>query len=84
MNRYGLTDMLSTGLSAVGALNWGLKGFFGFNLVRALFGWSPFLERTIYSLVGLAGAWLGYRFVQRLQRTRATTGAQGAWERTAA
>ncbi len=39
----------------VGAINWGLIGFFDFNLVSALFGDSTLFSRIIYGLVGLCG-----------------------------
>jgi len=47
-------------LSIVGALNWGLIGFFNFNLVTAIFGVSPLggastASRIVYAVVGLAG-----------------------------
>lgn len=43
-------------LVVVGALNWGLVGVAGFDLVAALFGGSgAALSRVVYSLVGLAG-----------------------------
>jgi len=42
-------------LTIIGAINWGLIGFFGFNLVEALFGDGTTLSRIIYSLVGIAG-----------------------------
>ncbi len=41
-------------LVLIGALNWGLVGLFGFNLVEALLGFSPMLERLVYILVGVA------------------------------
>ncbi|WP_071393710.1 DUF378 domain-containing protein [Bacillus tuaregi] len=42
-------------LTIIGAINWGLIGFFGFNLVESLFGDGSTLSRIIYSLVGIAG-----------------------------
>ncbi|MBU8914862.1 DUF378 domain-containing protein [Neobacillus sp. 114] len=43
-------------LVIVGAINWGLIGFFQFDLVAAIFGGqASFLSRVIYSLVGLSG-----------------------------
>ncbi|WP_096156827.1 MULTISPECIES: DUF378 domain-containing protein [Bacillus] len=43
-------------LTIIGALNWGLIGFFGFDLVAAIFGGqNAWLSRIIYSLVGIAG-----------------------------
>lgn len=39
----------------VGAINWGLVGFFKWNLVSTLLGGiSPMLESVVYMLVGLA------------------------------
>ncbi|HLO11665.1 MAG TPA: DUF378 domain-containing protein [Pseudoneobacillus sp.] len=42
-------------LTIIGAINWGLIGFFDFNLVAAIFGTDTALSRIIYGLVGLAG-----------------------------
>lgn len=43
-------------LVIIGALNWGLIGFFGFDLVTFIFGGSMFwLARVIFAVVGLAG-----------------------------
>ncbi|MGL4989711.1 MAG: DUF378 domain-containing protein [Sarcina sp.] len=41
-------------LVIVGALNWGLIGLFGFNLVEAIFGLG-ILSTIIYILVGIGG-----------------------------
>lgn len=41
-------------LTIIGALNWGLVGFFDFNLVAFLFGSMSILSRIIYMLVGLS------------------------------
>lgn len=43
-------------LVIIGAINWGLIGFFTFDLVASLFGGQTAgLSRIIYALVGLAG-----------------------------
>jgi len=43
-------------LVIIGALNWGLVGFFQYDLVADIFGgMSSMASRVIYSLVGLAG-----------------------------
>lgn len=45
-------------LVIIGAVNWGLIGFFQFDLVAAIFGGqSAVVSRIIYALVGLAGLW---------------------------
>lgn len=51
-------------LMVIGAINWGLIGLFGFNLVTALFG-NTFLTPLVYILVGLAGIY-GIWMVSRL------------------
>ena len=45
-------------LTIVGAVNWGLIGFFRFNLVTFLFGDMTWLSRIIYALVGISGLYL--------------------------
>ena len=47
-------------IAIIGALNWGLVGFFNWNLVDAIFGGgareeTSGLSRVIYAIVGLAG-----------------------------
>ncbi|MGD6804326.1 DUF378 domain-containing protein [Rossellomorea vietnamensis] len=43
-------------LTIIGAINWGLVGFFQFDLVAAIFGGQDSaLARLIYGLVGIAG-----------------------------
>ena len=45
-------------LVIVGALNWGMWGFFQIDVVASIFdGASSFISRIIYALVGLAGLW---------------------------
>ena len=45
---------ISLVLVIIGALNWGLIGLFGFNLVAALFGEFSIVSRIVYVLVGLS------------------------------
>ena len=47
-------DVIAFILLVVGGLNWGLVGFFGFNLVEAIFGTMSPASRIVYALVGLA------------------------------
>ncbi|MDQ0163889.1 DUF378 domain-containing protein [Aeribacillus alveayuensis] len=43
-------------LTIIGALNWGLIGFFQFDLVAAIFGGqASALSRIVYGIVGIAG-----------------------------
>jgi uncharacterized membrane protein YuzA (DUF378 family) len=49
-------------LVIIGAINWGLWGFFQFDFVAWLFGGaSVTASRVIYAIIGLAGLWsLGF------------------------
>ena len=47
-------------LAAIGAINWGLVGLFGFDLVAAIttagkFGETNVISRIVYVVVGVAG-----------------------------
>lgn len=52
-----LIDKLALLLAIIGSLNWGLIGLLSFDLVASIFGNMSILSRTVYSLVGIAGAW---------------------------
>ena len=45
---------LSYILVIIGAINWGLIGFFDFDLVAFLFGEMTFLSRLVYDIVGVS------------------------------
>lgn len=42
-------------LIIIGAINWGLIGFFRFDLIASLFGQLSAISRIIYAIVGIAG-----------------------------
>lgn len=49
---------IALALVVIGALNWGLWGFFQFDLVAWLCkGNTNALSRLIYAIIGLAGVW---------------------------
>ena len=51
-------DYTALTIAIIGAVNWGLVGFFDFNLVAFLLGSMSWLSRIIYALVGLCGLYL--------------------------
>ena len=54
-------------LVVVGALNWGLVGFFDWNLVSAIFGDMSIVSRIVYALVGLSGVYGIFSFFKLLE-----------------
>lgn len=48
-------DVIAAALVVIGALNWGLVGVLGFDLVAFLLGDGTVLSRLIYTVVGIAG-----------------------------
>ena len=62
----GLTDYVLAPLTFIGAINWGLVGIFGFNLVSWLFGPATLVSNIVYAIVGLAAViWLIIRFIDK-------------------
>ena len=51
MNTKGLDYTILT-IAIIGAINWGLIGFFRIDLVAILFGEMSMISRIIYSIVG--------------------------------
>lgn len=51
-------DWIAIILVIVGGLNWGLVGFFKFDLVASIFGNMSTLSRIVYDLVGLAALYM--------------------------
>jgi uncharacterized membrane protein YuzA (DUF378 family) len=59
-NSMNITSKIFLVIAIIGAVNWGLIGFFNFNLVDAIFGGGSAEEtsgvsRVVYAAVGLAG-----------------------------
>lgn len=52
-----IIDRIALVLVIIGAINWGLIGFFNFNLVEMIFGNMTIISRIIYALVGISGLW---------------------------
>lgn len=52
-----IIDKIALLLVIIGAINWGLIGFFEFNLVDTIFEELSVLSRIIYALVGISGLW---------------------------
>jgi len=57
LNTLGLIALI---LVIVGGLNWGLVGFFSFDLVAALFGKASMLSAIVYDLVGLSALYVAF------------------------
>lgn len=62
----GLTSYVLIPLTVIGALNWGLIGIFGFDLVAWLFGPGSVASSIVYSIIGIAAlVWLIWMFIDR-------------------
>ena len=57
MNNKAL-DCTALTIAIIGAINWGLIGFFSFDLVAFIFGNLSWVSRIIYAIVGLCGLYL--------------------------
>ena len=62
----GLTTYLLIPLTVIGALNWGLVGLFGFDLVAFIFGPATIASSIVYSLIGIAAlVWVIWIFIDK-------------------
>ena len=57
MNNKAL-DCTALTIAIIGAINWGLIGFFSFDLVAFIFGNLSWVSRIIYAIVGICGLYL--------------------------
>lgn len=55
MYKLSILDKVSIILIIAGAINWGLVGLFGINIVYFLFGSVALIEKLIYILIGASG-----------------------------
>ena len=56
--KYNVFDYIVLTLVIIGAVNWGLIGFFHFDLVNVIFGNMTLISRIVYALVGLGGLYM--------------------------
>lgn len=66
-NHLKTIDYIALTCVIIGAINWGLIGFFGFDLVALIFGDMTVLSRIIYAVVGIAGLY-ALSYFGRLER----------------
>jgi uncharacterized membrane protein YuzA (DUF378 family) len=69
-------------VAIIGALNWGLVGFFRFNLVHAIFGGiapeqPSGASRVVYAIVGLCGLVSAFLLPKLHFEARSTSGHAG-------
>lgn len=57
-------------LIIIGGLNWGLVGFFDYNLVDALFGEGSAVARVVYALVGLSAVLVFIEKMMTMSKTQ--------------
>lgn len=62
--KLSLLDNVAYILTVVGGLNWGLVGYFDYNLVDEIFGVGSTASRVVYALVGLSAVYLMYTFAK--------------------
>ena len=62
----GLKNYVLKPLTFIGALNWGLIGIFGFDLVAWIFGAGTLASSIVYAIIGIAALiWLILIFIDR-------------------
>ncbi|HKL23123.1 MAG TPA: DUF378 domain-containing protein [Candidatus Nanoarchaeia archaeon] len=59
-------DIIALILIIIGGLNWGLVGFFQFDLVAAIFGAMSIAARVVYAIVGIAAIYGIFAFFKEM------------------
>ena len=72
-------DVCVAVLLVIGGLNWGLIGFFGFDLVASIFGGMSVYSRIIYSIVGICAIYQAFQW-KSIQRRWGCSGFPRASE----
>jgi len=54
MKHMNAIDWVAIVLVVVGGLNWGLMGFFQYDLIATIFGDTTIITRIVYGLIGLS------------------------------
>lgn len=62
MKKLKKLGLIALTIVIIGGLNWGLVGFFSFDLVAQLFGGWAYI---IYDIVGLSALYLAYVYIVR-------------------
>ena len=62
MQKLNAIGLIALVLVIIGGLNWGLVGFFSFDLVAALFGNASMLSNIVYDLVGISALYLAFAY----------------------
>ena len=67
----GLTAYVLEPLTFIGALNWGLIGLFGFDLVAWIFGPATTMSNIVYAIIGVSALlWLMWIFIDKPESRR--------------
>ena len=69
---FPLLHLIAKILLIVGGLNWGLVGLLNLDLVALIFGHMSLLSRLIYFIVGVAGGYELYLFIQKRKPAKTT------------
>lgn len=75
--RFNRLDWTSLVLVLIGGINWGLVGFFGFDLVAAIFGDFSAFTRVVYAAVGIAALYMAIRSAQLFEGVTRQTSTEG-------
>ncbi len=58
MCKLNVFDWIMLIVVFIGGINWGMVGFFDFNLVKEVFGDMTMAARIVYAVVGVASLYL--------------------------
>lgn len=58
MFKLNALDKIAILLTLIGSINWAFIGLFKFDIVRAIFGFSPLVQRIMYLIIGFSAIYV--------------------------
>jgi uncharacterized protein len=68
--KLNVVDIVAYVLVVVGGINWGLVGWWKYNLVEKIFGVGSTGSRIVYAVVGLAALYMIYLFFKLMSQPK--------------
>lgn len=76
MKEVGTASWVAIVLVIIGGLNYGLVGFFDYNLLESIFGAGTAIMRIIYAFIGVAALWSIFYLARCCKHCRGTRGGE--------
>ena len=64
MFKLNILDKTAILLTCIGSINWAVIGLFKFDVVRAIFSFSPLVQRIVYLIIGFSAIYVSLLIIR--------------------